>query len=291
MKTSVASVTGSPTQIGSKSESLAPETLRIEPVDHQIGAGPDQGAGAADDTGVGERDQQARQLQAVSLGPVLHGRDKDGHDRRVVEECAQTGDRQHQPQTRIGRSARAPEQTGADPADGTGLGESRHDHVEHADGQHAGIGETAQGLVGCQDAEQEQQCERTRGDHIGRRAAEGEETEAEHHDAQAEPAFPTEPTALISRSNQCAEPAGDAADRAAGTPRPTPDSPPLREGRGQIRVGVVASEHADHTAADLPWTLAGDLPVEQMSRFSRGERCQKRSRYSTPRAENRPQSP
>ncbi len=58
-------------------------------VHHQVGAGADQGAGAAEDGGVAERQQQLGGGELEALGPFLDRRDHHRHHGGVVEEGAE----------------------------------------------------------------------------------------------------------------------------------------------------------------------------------------------------------
>ena len=63
-----------------------------EAVHHQIGACADECAGAAQDGGVAQGDEELGVREPDLLRPVLDDRGKDDHDRRVVEEGRQGSD-------------------------------------------------------------------------------------------------------------------------------------------------------------------------------------------------------
>ncbi|MOA02271.1 hypothetical protein D3C78_1217150 [compost metagenome] len=70
-------------------------------IDHQVGAGADQCAGAAEDGGIAERQKQLGRGDVHALGPVLDGRNEHRHYGRVVDKGAEQRSGQHDTQERL----------------------------------------------------------------------------------------------------------------------------------------------------------------------------------------------
>jgi hypothetical protein len=149
VKPMVSSSVGTPTQaISNKPRPGLIGFLQQQAVDHQVGAGADQGTGAAGDGGVAQRHHQLRDGDAVPLGPVLHRRDEHRHHRRVVEEGAQRRHRRHQPRLGMRHRARSAQQRLRHPGGAAGFLQAGHHHVEHRHGHHAFVGQPGQRLAG-----------------------------------------------------------------------------------------------------------------------------------------------
>ena len=144
------------------------QTVRHHQAGHdQVGAGAQQGAHAAQDGGVVHRQQQLGRRHAAGPAPGFHGGGQRGHDRGVVHEGAEHAGQARQPQPGPQLAARWAEHAAADPVDGAGAAQRRHQHEQHRHGQHAGVPEARQGLDRGKHAGQHQQA-RGPGQHLVR---------------------------------------------------------------------------------------------------------------------------
>jgi hypothetical protein len=123
----------------------------------------------------------------ILRAPLVHGRYQARDERRRVHERARERDRKHQANLRSKRIARRREDVTHDEIDDAGLVQCRRDDEEDGDAQDAFIGKAGQGVLGCQDAGQEQDGESAAENDVGPDAAEDHQTEAAPEHSEGNP--------------------------------------------------------------------------------------------------------
>ena len=157
-------------------------------VDQDVGRGADHGDQAAEDGGVGERDQQARGRQALAGGHRDHRRDHHHHHRGVVDEGRhqQAGGDQRQQQPAFARAGRGGEPL-AELVHAAGARQRGADDEQAGDGDRCAVPEHAEHLLAVQHAGGEQHAHRHHDRDVGLHpfAHEGDE-EADEDEADEE---------------------------------------------------------------------------------------------------------
>jgi hypothetical protein len=118
----------------------------------QVGAGADEGADAAENRDVAERDEQLRGADPSLLAPVVHDRDEHRHERCVVDERADRPDGQPHAYLGFGHASWPAEQRLSQQPHPSGLRERSGEDVQHGDGQDTFVAEGPREIPYCRKA-------------------------------------------------------------------------------------------------------------------------------------------
>ena len=125
----------------------------LEHTHHQdIGTGANQGAGAAQNRGIAQGNQQLRHRQFVASRPVLNQGDKDRHHRRIADHRAREGHRPHNPRDSPFNRATVAEQAHHPPVQCATLFQRGGHNIKAGDNKQGWIGKAGKGLIGGQHA-------------------------------------------------------------------------------------------------------------------------------------------